>query len=260
MKRSLSIIFACFLFVAAAGCSTIRNDAVTQISLIDAILAGAYDGQLECSKLLAYGDFGIGTFHGLDGEMVMLDGVIYKVRYDGSVQIPPLEETTPFASAVEFSPDKVIAASTLMDMDAFKKMTDKASPNQNVFCAIKVTGSFKSMHTRSVPPQKKPYPPLVEVTKNQPEFHFDEIKGTIVGFRSPSYAKGVGVPGYHLHFLSDDKKCGGHILSFELESGTVEIDECNKFLLIVPQQENHLSAVDFNKDRSSELERAESAD
>ena len=56
-----------------------------QISTSTALVEGVDDGAVSSGFLLAQGDFGLGTFENLDGEMVILDGIIYQVRGDGSV-------------------------------------------------------------------------------------------------------------------------------------------------------------------------------
>ena len=43
---------------------------------------------MTLAELLGHGSFGIGTFNGLDGEMVILGGTCYRLRGDGSVSIP----------------------------------------------------------------------------------------------------------------------------------------------------------------------------
>ncbi|SHJ85806.1 acetolactate decarboxylase [Desulfatibacillum alkenivorans DSM 16219] len=257
MKQVFRVPAIFCIFILLAGCATTQQDTITQYSFIDAILAGAYDGQEKCSKILEHGDMGIGTFDGLDGEMVVLDRQIYQVKYDGSVVTPGPEETTPFACVTEFLPDKAVNIVPGTDLKGLMHVTDLAAPNQNIFLALKATGTFSMMLTRSVPEQTKPYPPLVEVTKNQSQFHMKNVKGTVVGFRTPPYAKGIGVPGYHLHFLSDDKQQGGHILDLTFEKGAVEIDLCNRFVLINPKDESGLKDMDFSKDRTHELEQAE---
>jgi acetolactate decarboxylase len=258
MKRHIGWLFCCaVVFLLFAGCSSLPGDTVTQISTIDAILAGSYVGQRSCAELLEHGDFGIGTFDGLDGEMIVLDGRVYQVKADGLVYTPPMSITTPFASVVSFNADFSQEINAATDFKALEQAIDKAVPNMNTFCAIRVTGSFSKMKTRSVPAQQKPYPPLTEVTKNQPVFDFENIDGTIVGFRCPAYVKGVSVPGYHLHFISSDFKAGGHVLGFTLERGSVEIDICNRFLLILPEGESDFGQVDLTVDRSGDLQKAE---
>jgi len=109
----------------------------------------------------------------------------------------------------------------------------------------------------SLPAQSKPYPPLAQVTADQPEFVMENVSGRIVGFRSPAYVKGVGVPGYHLHFISDDHTQGGHILGFEMTNGAGAIDVCDRLLLILPGDDALFGAADLSVDRAKELEAVE---
>ena len=56
-----------------------------QISTSSALVEGVDEGAVSSRTLLEHGDFGLGTFETRDGEMVILDGIIYQVRGDGSV-------------------------------------------------------------------------------------------------------------------------------------------------------------------------------
>jgi len=255
MRRMILLCVA--VLSIGMGCSSAGRNRVTQISTIDAILAGAYDGQISCRKLRSYGTLGIGTFDTLDGEMVLLDGRIYQIRADGKAYKPKQKETTPFASVVDFKTDITAPLAAGTDFQELEKLLNAAVPNQNLFCAVRVHGSFKTMKTRSVPAQKKPYPPLTEVTRHQPEFEFKNISGTIVGFRCPAYVKGIGVPGYHLHFITKDRTAGGHVLSLTIDHAEAEIDICNKFFLILPDGEGQFAEINLGKDRSKALEKAE---
>ena len=257
MKKTLNTAFLACIAIFISSCSATQRNTVTQISTIDAILAGAYDGQMTCKELLSYGDLGIGTFHRLDGEMILLNGKLYQIRYDGTIRSPLMSCTTPFAAVVAFAPDITTEVSRGADFQGLERIVNKAVPNMNIFCALKVNGRFSAMKTRSVPPQEKPYPPLTEVTKNQQVFSIKNVSGTIVGFRSPPYVKGINVPGYHLHFISDDTKSGGHVLQFIIEEGTAEIDTCNRFLMILPGEGAGFGKIDLSRDRSRDLEENE---
>ncbi len=257
MKRFASALLVGLMIFLSACSSLPTRDTITQTSTIDALLAGAYDGSMTCQELLEYGDLGIGTFDRLDGEMVLVDGCVYQVRADGKVYQPDVQVKTPFAAVCSFSADRPVVFNQGADYEKVRQILDKLVPNQNVFCAIKMSGTFTRMHTRSVPAQDKPYPPLAEVTRHQPEFHMDNISGQIVGFRCPAYVKGINVPGYHLHFLSDDRTCGGHILGFEIARAEGAVDVCDRFLLLLPRQDEMFGAVDLTKDRAAELEEVE---
>lgn len=251
----ISILFV--VVVLCSGCATVPSGALTQVSTIDALLAGVYDGHLSLNELLKHGDFGIGTFNGLDGEMLLLDGKIYQVKADGKVYTPSLDTTTPFAAVTNFEKEKSFPLESGINFKNLKKLIDIEAANKNVFCGIKIKGKFAKMKTRSVPAQIKPYPPLVEVTKNQPVFNIEDVSGTIVGFRCPAYVKGINVPGYHLHFISDDLKQGGHILEFISENGEISLDIYNKFFLILPENNEAFQQTNLNIDRADELKKAE---
>lgn len=243
--------------LSAAGCATTRTDTVMQTSTIDALLAGQYDGYMPCRELLKHGDHGLGTFDRLEGEMVVMDGRIYQVKADGKVYEPDPENKTPFAAVCCFRPEQTWAIDLPMSFEEVEKMIDEKAANQNMFCAIRMEGDFSYMKTRSVPMQSKPYPPLADVAKTQPQFEMENVSGTIIGFRCPPYVKGINVPGYHLHFLSDDKTRGGHILAFNMDRGTCAVDICNQFFMTLPEDDEALAGIDLSKDRSKELDDVE---
>jgi len=189
--------------------------------------------------------------------MIVLDGEVYQIKSDGKVYNPDLSIMTPFAAVSSFRPEMTFTIPGRLDYAGLELTIDNHSPNQNEFIAIKVRGRFSRMKVRSVPAQRKPYPPLVEVTNKQAIFEIKDVEGIIVGFRSPPFVKGINVPGYHCHFISDDRNQGGHILDCEIISGIVELDSCNQFLLILPEDDDSLKNIDLSVDRSGELDRVE---
>lgn len=256
MKSCLSFSIL-ILSLTLSGCSTVPRDTITQTSTIDALLAGQYDGILPCSELLKHGNFGIGTFDRLDGEMIILDGTVYQVRSDGRVYTPARSLLSPFAAVCNFKPDTSLAITNTLTFQDVEAWLNREQPNTNSFCAIRIDGTFAKVRTRSVPAQSKPYPPLAEVSKTQPEFQMQDIEGTIIGFRCPPFVKGINVPGYHLHFLSRDRTRGGHVLAMELTRGTCTVDRCHQFLLILPPDDTTLQGLDLSRDRSHELQQVE---
>jgi acetolactate decarboxylase len=269
-KAFLFISFAlCLLLICLAGCLEsipipeetahliAEGETLVQISTIDAILNGLYDGVMDYGSLKKYGDFGIGTFAGLDGEMVAVDGRYYQIKADGVAY--PVEDAieTPFASVTFFNTDDEQQLPEVMNFTQLQAFLDEKLPTENIFYAIKIVGTFTYMKTRSVPGQEKPYPPLVEVTANQPVFEFENVEGTIVGFRSPPYVAGVNVPGYHLHFLTKVADAGGHILDFTIQQAVAYIDYTSDFLMILPGEESDFYRLDLSQDKQEELEKAE---
>lgn len=251
------------------GCSTspidleynngalLERDLLFQVSTIDALLEGVYDGTMSISTLKQYGDFGIGTFADLDGEMVELDYNFYQVKTDGVAYKVSDSEQTPFAVVTLFDVDQKENLSQDMDYKELENYIDNVIPTINAFYAIKIEGDFKYMKTRSVPAQEKPYPKLSDVAEHQSVFEFQDISGTIVGFRCPSYINGINVPGYHLHFIDSDRDSGGHVLEFIVEEATATIDYTSQFILILPGEDSDFYNIDLGKDKQNELERIE---
>jgi acetolactate decarboxylase len=263
ITKLTSICFAIYLLLIATGCTGNPNvphvgrDTLMQVSTIDALMAGTYDGIMETGNLKQFGDFGLGTIDKLDGEMIELDGVVFQIRSDGTVEKVSNNVTIPFAAVTYFDPDVTEKLDSGMNMAGIQKYVDGKIPTVNIFYAIKIKGSFSYMKTRSVPAQTKPYPVLSEVTKNQSIFEFKEVSGTIVGFRCPPYIEGVNVPGFHLHFLNDRKNAGGHILDFVVKDATVYIDETSGFLMQLPGPGSGFYRLDLSDNNQQELQKVE---
>lgn len=171
---------------------------------------------VDFGTLKKYGDLGIGTSEGLDGEMLGFDSNFYQVEANGMAYPVSDSMKRPFASVTFFEVDCEEKLPEGIDYEQLQDFLDGVLPTGNIFYATKIEGTSSYMKTRSVPAQEKPYPPLVEVTKNQPIFEFSDVEGTIVGFRCPAYVASINVPGYHLHFLTKGKDSGGHVLEFEI--------------------------------------------
>ena len=208
-------------------------------------------------ELKKHGTFGLGTFDALDGEMIGLDGQFYQIKTDGVAYPVPDSMTTPFAVVTVFDADATIPSQDGMDYEDLKQYLDGLIPDKSIFYAVKIEGTFPYIKTRSVPKQQEPYPPLVEVVKKQTIFEFHDIEGTIVGFRCPDSVKGVNVPGYHLHFITADRKAGGHLLACQLQEATITLDYTSEFYMVLPQHENAQQQSDLNKNRSEELKKVE---
>jgi len=251
-----------FIFISLAlsfsGCSNLHKnrDVLYQTSTINALLEGAYDGDITFHELKEHGDFGIGTFHALDGEMIALDGNFYQIKSDGIVYPVDSSMKTPFAVVTFFEPDYTISIIEQLDYKDLESYLDSILPTENIFYAIKLEGTFSYIKARSVPKQNKPYPPLAEAAQHQKIFEFHDVKGVIVGFRLPQYMKGINVPGYHLHFITDDRKAGGHLLACKTTDVRVGIDYTANLYMVLPEK-NAFFNLDLTKDKQNLLNKIE---
>ncbi|MGO2082174.1 acetolactate decarboxylase [Vagococcus sp.] len=213
-----------------------------QHGTLGALMAGLMHGTTQIKEILKQGDLGIGTLHGLDGEVIVLNGEAYQGRSDGALLKLTGEEWTPYAAVTSFKADETFYISHLSSDYQVKEKIIQTAQSENIFLAIKMTGIFKNMHFRIMPKQQAPYRRLVEVSKEQPEFFNQEIEGTIVGFYTPTIFQGVSAAGFHWHFISSDKKQGGHILDFELSHGSCDISYIDELIQNLP-----LNDPDFRK-------------
>jgi acetolactate decarboxylase len=195
-----------------------------QASTIDVLLDGNYDGDVTFAELAYRGDFGLGTLNALDGEMIALDGRFYQVKADGRAYPVNGRTRTPFAVVTAFEPDICRSLTTPVDFGALCDYLDRIIGDEVGCCAIRLDGRFDLVYTRSVPRQRKPYPPLVEVVEGQPTFELRDVTGSLVGFRFPQYAQGINVAGYHFHFITEDRSAGGHVLDCRLARGELYVD------------------------------------
>ncbi len=183
-----------------------------QASTIAALLEGAYDGDLSFAELAEHGDLGLGTLDGLDGEMIALEGRFYRADVDGNVAEVAAETRTPFAVVTGFTPSVEAEIDGPLEHDDLVAELERLIPADAVSCAIRIDGRFELVRARSVPRQSPPYRPLTEVVAEQHVFELTDVAGTMLGFRFPDYAEGIEVSGYHLHFISEDRGRGGHVL------------------------------------------------
>jgi len=147
------------------------NDKLFQISTIDALMQGIYEGDKDVKFLLTKGNTGIGTYNQVDGEMLVNEGSIYQIKHDGSVVTPADTLKIPFAVVKDFNPDTTINLKSEFTLKQLNNIIDSLTDSPNFFYVVKVKGSFRNIKTRSVQKQNKPYPPLLEVAAKQTVFY-----------------------------------------------------------------------------------------
>jgi len=222
-----------FWFVQPNSDTSLDRDTLFQVAAFNTFSSGNYDGYMTYGELMEHGDFGIGTFDGLDGEMIVLNGVFYQIPVDGKPKQVASSVKTPYATVTFFEADQTFKVSDALNYSGLTSYINSVLPTQNAIYAIKVTGLYSYAKTRSVPMQTKPYPPLTEAIKNQSVFTFNNVSATAVGFWFPKSMEGVDVAGYHLHLITADYMAGGHLLDCIIRNATIQIDQTNKFNLVL---------------------------
>jgi acetolactate decarboxylase len=230
---------------------------VFQVSTSGALVAGVYDREVSVRAILEHGNFGLGTFANLDGEMVVVDGGVYQIQGSGRVTEATRDAGVPFAVVTWFKPETEVSIATVGGYRDLQARCDEFRRSGNIFYAFRVDGHFKRVRTRAVNP---PHPGtrLVDAAKAQSEFDFADIDGSLVGLWSPGFASAFSVAGYHFHFLSADRQHGGHLLEVEADNLQLKVEPLTSFHLALPESEAFLKA-DLSKNTAEELAYAEQA-
>lgn len=238
------------IFLLGAGCAapatsagsraaehSSRPASLVQFGTVDMLNRGLFDGPTTAQQLGRHGDFGLGGFQALDGELAVLDGVVYRFRSDGVLRIAQPGDLIPFAAVTTFRADqRSTIRSPLADFAELQASVTTAAPDQTRMLAVKIHGTFTAIKTRSPRRQTKPYPLLSEAIKTQAEFVYTNIRGTLIGFRLPVYLGTTNATGYHFHFVSDDRRVGGHVLDVAVDEATVELQRIDQLQLHVPPE------------------------
>ena len=232
-----------------------KENAVFLSAPINALVEGFYVENTSIALIKEHGDFGLGTFDYLDGEMVMLDGIVYQIRSDGKTYNVKDDEGSPFACVTFFNPDTFDDIEENTEPRDLYKLLNRLIPSENMLYAIRIDGTFSYVKTRAVSKSEN-YRPLVEATKEQPVFHFYDIKGCLAGFYTPRFMESLSAPGYHLHFLTEDRQKGGHLIECELKKARIGIQHVPKLDVGLPITLDFLTA-DLTRDIRKDLDKAE---
>lgn len=220
-----------------------KGNAVYLSAPVNSLLKGFYEQDTFVYDLKKYGDFGLGTFNNLDGEMLMIDGRVYRLGADGFTYDIDDGARTPFACVTFFSPDLVEEIEGDLDYAAFNSILESLIVSRNMLYAIRIDGIFSNVRVWSVQKQEN-YHPLKEEegSGDRPVFEFSDVRGTLAGFYVPRFIKSLSMPGFHLHFLTEDKKQGGHLHECRLQSAQIALQVVPKLILNLPITLDYLTA------------------
>ena len=238
MPSKIDLVLGCAIIVVIITGTfgnfqpVIDSETLYQTSTYDDLQKGVFDGNLTIGELERYGSTGLGTFNSLDGEMIILDGVVYQIKSNGTVWKVPDNLKTPFAFTTSFKTDQVFLINKSMNLTLFEEYMGPSLTSRNFLCMMVVIGDFSYLKLRSPPSQSKPYPNLTEALKNQSVWEFNNQTGVMVGLWCPERYEGTNFPGFHFHFISNDLKRGGHVLDYQLQRGLVKMDYTPHFARI----------------------------
>ena len=209
-----------------------------QVSTLHALVAGYTRSVITVQELESRGDIGLGTFEGVDGEMILLDGTCYRARQDGTVVRPAPDAGVPFASAALVEGGTAFELGGTLGIDALKhELTCKIDETYalNSMHVATVSGTFDSVSARSESAYHADHVTLKDMlATTQREFVFEKLDGTLVCVYHPDYMDGINAPGWHVHFLSEDRTRGGHVFNLSLTHGHVVMHKIDRIEIQLP--------------------------
>jgi len=228
----------------------------TQISLFSILLTGRYGGVVSIAEVKRHGNMAIATMDRLDGEVQMIDGVVYQACADGRIRLPGDDETIPFGTICNFRAEQILKLEDIPSYERFEELLEKVCPLENFPLAVRLSGKFRRMKVRVVKRQEHDGVGLAEAAKGEALFDLPDCSGDLVGFRLPGYVSGVNAPGWHLHFMDTERLHGGHVVNFSLLEGDLQFCSADDFQIRLPDK-SVFTGLDLARDWSKELKRAE---
>ncbi len=239
MKKSYILISLLLL----TGCASNEEDMIFHYSVLKALDNGVLEGNMKVGELKQHGDFGLGTYNKLDGEMIVLDHVVYRVSQEGSIMQADDETHIPYSVITFFHQDDTLHEQGQIDYPSLKTYINSRIPSRNLFYAFRITGEFEYIKCGGASMQEKPYDKsLIEMLADRPVYEGRNIRGTLVGFWCPEFIGDINTTGFHLHFLSDDYSVGGHLIEFTSRSLEIGYDTKSAYKILLPDTRSFLDA------------------
>lgn len=220
-------------FAVGAVASSVAMPSVSlyQLGNASALFSGLVEGNENIKSLMIKGDFGLGTFNDIDGELVAVDGKFFKIGQKGVTTPVEIIWKSPFVELVKFKNNDTMCITSAVNYDLLKQQLASQIDNKNIPYAIKISGTFDFLKLRSRSPRKS--------TDNnnivEESYTANDVKGTLVGYWFPDYLLSLTVPAFHFHFIADDHKLSGHVLELKTTDVKVAMNKISQIEMAFPQ-------------------------
>ncbi len=211
-----------------------------QVSTLQALALGYSKKVITVEELLKHGNTGLGTFENVDGEMIVVDGKCFRSTEDGSVVEAGNDMGTPFCAVATLNKERTFEFGAVSDIEAIRELLTIKIEEQfglNSMHVVRIDGLFPKIDARSEAPYESHHVTLKTIlSQNQTSFLYENIRGSLVGVYFPDYMDGINMPGWHLHFISEDRSKGGHVFNLEMQEGTVYLDKISRIEIQIPRE------------------------
>jgi acetolactate decarboxylase len=231
---------------------------VAQFSIVDALVAGLFDGVFTVGRIARSGTLGLGCGDHMDGELVVLDGEFRLFHGDGRMTVLGASDSLAFAEVVDFEPESSELVESVVSLEALIAAIHERVVSENIFHAVRFDAHFASIGLREAKRQSKPYLPLAEAVHDQRENVVTDVAGTLLGFIAPHVFQGVTVAGAHFHFVDRSGSIGGHVLGLSGATGSLAVESYSGVTVRLPSSAEYLAADLDLADADGAIRHAES--
>ena len=211
-----------------------------QVSTLQALMLGYSRPVITVSELLKHGNTGLGTFTDVDGEMIVLEGCCYRAMENGDVVPAEPDRGVPFSSVCNMTESEPLEFGRMENVSQLKVELNNFIDSRfglNSMHMVRIDGEFDLVDARSESGYESSHVSLKNIlAKTQKAFQFEHIRGTLVCVYFPDYMDGINASGWHLHFVSEDRKHGGHVFEIVMASGKGAISKINSIELKLPDE------------------------
>lgn len=177
-----------------------------------------YEGSWKIQDILKQGNYGLGTFHKTNGEMIIKNGIAYLADENLNLSVAKNSVKSPFYVVGNIGNEfkNSILNSEINMNDFFSKLENDLNL-KNYPIIFNIETNLINATIRSVKEQQIPFTKFIEgLEKYEVRKHFEKIKGNLIGVWFPKHFSSINVPGFHLHFVDSENKIGGHVLNFSI--------------------------------------------
>ncbi len=196
---------------------------------------GLYGPALTVGDARRHGDFGVGEYELLDGEVTGVDGAFFRQTAEGKLLPLADHERLCFASVTRFRPIGRLDLAGPQTETTVQPLFLEAFKTSNTIFAMRIDGFFESVTATAIPRQACPCLTFDKV--GHTPFSFSQLDGTLVAFYTPAYLAQTAIGGFHFHFLAADRTGGGHVTGFTLRQGVAQWQRIETFALHLPRSE-----------------------
>lgn len=231
-----------------------------QVSTLQALALGYSRAVIDADELMRHGNIGLGTFEDVNGEMIVVDGHCFRADETGKINEADGKTGVPFSSVTFFKEMRRYDTGSMDSINSLKEWLTlhiEEDFGLNSMHIVRIDGTFKKVCARSESGYKAQHVTLKDsLSKTQKDFYFDDLEGTLVCVYYPDYMDGINASGWHLHFVSADRKKGGHVFDISMEKGTACFDKITNIEIKLPYEPafDTYALKDASKDEIKQVE------